>query len=59
MSIKLKKYGISLTKLGEMFGYKNQASFFASARKQKIVEGAEQLIDAIEQSLEPNNPPKE
>jgi len=55
MSAKLKKYNISLTRLGEMFGYKNQLSFLASARKQKVVEGAERLIDAIEHSLQPSN----
>ena len=60
MSSKLKQYNISLTKLGEMFGYKNQASFLASARKTQVVEGAEQLIEAIEKhSLKPNTPEKE
>lgn len=59
MSNKLKRYGISLTKLGEMFGYKNQASFLASARKKQVVEGAELLIDAIEQRLKPSTPEKE
>lgn len=55
----LKKYGISLTQLGEMFGYKNQASFLASARKKQVVEGAELLIDIVEQRLKPLTPSKE
>lgn len=59
MSNKLKQYNISLTRLGEMFGYKNQASFLASARKAQVVEGAEQLIEAIEHSLKPSTPSKE
>ena len=60
MKNKLKQYGISLTRLGEMFGYKNQASFLASARKAQVVEGAELLIEAIEKhSLKPSTNSKE
>lgn len=54
-SNKLKKYNISLTELGEMFGYKNQASFLASARKKQVVAGALALIERVE-SLKPNSP---
>ena len=60
MSKKLKQYNISLTKLGEMFGYKNQASSLASARKPQVIEGAELLLEAFEQhSLKPFEPSKE
>lgn len=60
MSKKLKKYGVTLTSLGEMFGYKNQASFLASARKPQVIEGAELLLQAFEQhSLKPSEPSKE
>ena len=55
MQNKLKQYNISLTELGEMFGYKNQMSFLASARKDKVVKGAIALIERIE-SLKPNSP---
>lgn len=60
MSSKLKQYNISLTRLGEMFGYKNQASFLASARKAQVVEGAELLLEEFEKhSLKPDTPEKE
>ena len=55
MSDKLKKHGISLKKLGEMFGYKNYQSFMQATRKDKIIEGAELLVDVVESNLKPIN----
>lgn len=55
MSDKLKKHGISLKQLGEMFGYKNYQSFMQATRKDKIIEGAELLVNAVESSLKPNS----
>lgn len=58
MSDKLKKHGISLKQLGEMFGYKNYQSFMQATRKDKIIEGAESIVDAVENSLKPNSSPE-
>lgn len=51
MSSKLKQYNISLTELGEMFGYKNQMSFLASKRKKQVIEGAEKVIAKVEAEI--------
>lgn len=41
-----------------MFGYKNYQSFMQATRKDKIIEGAESIVDAVENSLKPNSSPE-